>query len=109
MIFGVSFSIDIDSENIKWTKTNKSITLVRLLIGLSIAFGIEYLFQTVYSDLTNHATIYAFNYLFPSMISTFFIFGIMPGLAEGLGLSRTSYFKESLSKSSSITDQLTLT
>lgn len=91
MLFGVSFAINFDSENIKWTKTKTSISLIRLFLGLCLGLAIELFFLHFYDNLANHTTIYAYHNLFPGMIVTFIIFGLLPSIAEALGLSRTSY------------------
>lgn len=58
MIFGVSFSINIEYENFKWTKTKYYLTMIRLALGILIALSIDYLFDYATRDVTNHTTIY---------------------------------------------------
>ena len=43
MIFGVSFAIGADQENIKWTKTSKSMTISRVSIGLITTLILDFL------------------------------------------------------------------
>ena len=42
MIFGVSLAINIDEENVKWTKTGRLKSAVRIFIGFIGVLGIEW-------------------------------------------------------------------
>ena len=44
MVFGVSFAINLE-DNLKWTKTNYFIRIIRVTIGLMIAYFIDYAFN----------------------------------------------------------------
>jgi hypothetical protein len=101
MIFGVSFSISIDEENIKWTKTPIYKTVPRVFFGLSLAALIDYSFYYFSQDLINHTSIYFWRYLLPYMTTTFFIYGVMPGISEGIGLSRLSLLRDQYNLSTS--------
>jgi hypothetical protein len=91
--FGVSFVISFDFHNLKWTKTSRMLKLIRLVMGLTIAIFIDLIFKQMNSDIRNHTSVYTFHYLFPAMMSTFFIFGIMPHISELIGISRTRFNK----------------
>ena len=59
MIFGVSFAINIDEENIKWTKTSFPITMTRILLGLISTCGLDYVMAFYMTGLSKkHSSIY---------------------------------------------------
>jgi hypothetical protein len=63
MLFGVSLSINIDEENIKWAKTNIGVTIIRLFIAFWSTFAIELLIYHFTSRINNFATLYVWRYL----------------------------------------------
>ena len=94
MIFGVSFSISIDEENIRWTKTSFGLTMTRIIIGLGLAASIDYLFYILTFSMSDYVSMYFWGHAMPCVITTFFVFGLMPPIAELIGISRTSQLKE---------------
>jgi hypothetical protein len=48
MVFGVSFVISFDLDNIKWYKTRLILRLIRLCIGLTLAVIIDQTFNYMY-------------------------------------------------------------
>ena len=65
------------------------------MIGMMFAAGIELFFVYINKDMINHTAIFMWQYVFPYTITTFFIYGLMPSIAEALYLSRVSDFKDS--------------
>ena len=45
MVFGVSFAISIDEENLRWTKTTWPVTISRVIIGLLSTAGLDYIIR----------------------------------------------------------------
>jgi hypothetical protein len=88
MIFGVSFSISVDEENLKWTKTSIPITLTRAIIGLFTTAGLEILILSFFKYhypggvLSKHSSIYVLSYVLPYVVVTFYAYGIYPVVAE---------------------------
>jgi hypothetical protein len=93
VVFGVSFAIGVEPENMKWTKTSFSKTIVRLVLGLLTVGLIDFWFSYLSLDLIDHVSLYVWKYLFKYAASTFFVYGIMPTMSEILNISRTSYIK----------------
>eukprot|EP00347_Sterkiella_histriomuscorum_P002567 403367652 len=95
MMFGVSFAISMDEENIKWTKTSFALTVSRALIGMITTASLEYIIALLLGDLSDkHASIYVLNYMIPYVIVTFYAYGIYPVIAETIKVSRTSQLRD---------------
>lgn len=62
MVFGVSFTMNLDSENLKWTKTSFLTTCTRLAIGISLSLSIDLLIWWLTQDLTDFTTIFFWKY-----------------------------------------------
>lgn len=61
MIFGVSFAINVDEENIRWTKTSWSLSITRVLLGLATAYAIEFILRLALNPISSkHTSIYFF-------------------------------------------------
>jgi len=83
MIFGVSLAISYDEENIKWTKTTFAHTIARLVIGLSMVYFGELIWESYTQQyLLSHSSTYILGYLVPYAASSFFIYGLFPIFCE---------------------------
>lgn len=45
-------------------------------------------------SLNGFSSIYIFQYLIPQALATIIVFGVVPSIAEVIGLSRTSFIKK---------------
>lgn len=103
IIFGVSFAVGLEPENMKWTKTSYTLSFIRLALGLAVAVSIDIVFNTYTAQLIDHSSIYVQRFIFKYACTTFFIYGIMPTVASAFHISRTSYLRTPTSTESSDT------
>lgn len=75
MGFGTSYSL-VHVDCLDWVHTPRLLRIVRGLIGCGIAIAVYYLFQLIPSN--DEPTKYFFEFALPSLLLSFFIYGVFP-------------------------------
>jgi len=87
MIFGWPYAMHhFKALALQWINTSLWRRFIRLIVGLSIAFGINYFFNWLTSKISDVPTKFFFGYAFPGFIVSYWIFGIFPIICKWLHL-----------------------
>lgn len=85
MIFGWPYALHHFSA-LQWINTTLWKRFARMLLGVGLAMGIQYLFYWLTKETNDLATVYFFGFALPFFLSSFFIFGLFPVLCKHMHL-----------------------
>ena len=83
MGFGTSYSL-VHVDCIDWVHTSLLLRMVRGFIGCAISLGVFYLFKLIPTN--DDPTKYFFEFALPSLLLSFFIYGVYPILCVKMKL-----------------------
>lgn len=87
MIFGWPFAMHhFKALPLQWINTSWWKRIIRMVLGLAVAFGITFLFHWTVHASNDLATKYFFGYAIPAFLSSYWIFGIFPIVCKWLHL-----------------------
>ena len=85
MIFGWPYAI-LHFSALQWINTSLYKRLLRMILGVSIAVGVQYFFKWVTHVTNDIATRYFFGHAVPFLLNSFFIFGLFPIMCKFMRL-----------------------
>ena len=85
MVFGWPYALHHFSA-LQWLNTTVWKRLIRMVLGLAIAIGVQYFFYWAVKQTNDIATRFFFGYALPNFLNSFFIFGLFPVICKRLKL-----------------------
>lgn len=87
MIFGWPYAMyHFKSLPLLWINTSLWKRLVRMVLGVAGAIGINYVLEYATLDIPDQATKFIFGHALPGFLSAFWVFGIFPIVCKWLHL-----------------------